>query len=438
MIKNLKLFKVFSRNQLLSGSIVMVVGSNLFNVIQFIYHFITARSFEKVHGEVLGKIYYGDFAAILSTLGIISIIQVSLGLAVIKFIAVKSKKDSSNFARWINFWSIWLGVFITILTLLLTPLISSFLNLSQPNSFYIFSLMLLVFIVLTSQRSILQGILRFDLYVLTLLSEGVFKIIFTILLIFAGMAVFGAVIGFSMGIIFSLAVSRISLSEILRGPRGKMPNVWPLIRYCFPVLIQGLALTSMFSSDLLLVKHFFPADEAGIYASLAVLGRVVLFSSTPVIHTMFPLVARKFSKGEPLRNIFYLSILLVFGIGGTVVLLYLFFPQLPILVLYGDSYLKGAPLLWLYAIFMLFTSIAMLITQFYLSINRTFPVVFFAAAAISQSILIWFIHPSIEVVIKLSILCAALLVFSLFVYFVYLNAKNEKASFSNSSGIQAG
>lgn len=434
--KNLKFIEILFGNQLLAGSAIMVLGSNLFNALQFIYHFITARVFEKVHGELLGKVYYGDFAAMLSSLGIISIIQVSLGLAVIKFIAAQAKKDSYNFARWVNYWSIWMGVFITIIAFILTPSITIFLNLSQPNSFYIFSLMLFVFIVLTSQRSILQGILRFDLYVLTLFAEGIFKILFTILFIFSGMAVFGAVVGFSLGIIFSLVVSRVSLSKILGGPKGKMPTVTPLIRYCFPVLAQGLALTSMFSSDLLLVKHFFSPEEAGIYASLAVLGRVVLFSSTPVIHTMFPLVARRFSRGEPVQSLFYLSIMIVLGIGGAVVLLYLFFPQLPILALYGDSYLKGSPLLWLYAIFMLFLSISMLITQFYLSINRSLPVLFFAAAAISQIMLIWFIHPSIDAVIKLSILCAALLCMCLFVYFAYLKIKHEKTSFSDRASIQ--
>src|SRR3989344_3115162 len=90
------------KHPLLQGSLVMVLGSNLFNLGQFIYHFIA--------GRYLGKAHYGDLAVIISVLGFISIIQLSVGLTIVKFIAAaKSEKEVSNLAKWFIRWAFLLG-----------------------------------------------------------------------------------------------------------------------------------------------------------------------------------------------------------------------------------------------------------------------------------------------------------------------------------------
>jgi len=64
--------KQIIRNPLFTGSMLMIVGSNIYNFVNFIYHFLA--------GRLLGKVYYGDLAAVISLLGIIAIVQLSLGL----------------------------------------------------------------------------------------------------------------------------------------------------------------------------------------------------------------------------------------------------------------------------------------------------------------------------------------------------------------------
>lgn len=390
----------------------MVVGSNVFNLTQFIYHFIA--------GRMLGKVYYGDFATIISILGIVGIIQITLGLTVVKFIASgKSKEAIANFSKWVNLWGIWAGVILGVLTIIFSPILINFLNIRQPVAFYVLGIIFFFFIALNVQRSILQGLLKFDRYVLSLFAEAAVKIILTLILIFLGMAVFGAVSGLLLGILSSLVVTRLSLSSLLSGKIGKKPELVPLFKYSLPVFIQGLALTSMYTTDLLLVKHFFSPEIAGTYASLAVLGRIAFFGASPVSHVMFPLVAKRFSHGEPYHRIFYLSILLVTGISLAVVLIYKIFPTIPIVVLFGQSYLDGAPLLWWFGVFMTFLVLAMLFTQFYLSIGKTRVVWLFVASALLQILLIWLFHADILTVIQVSIVSAALLFFSLLVYFPY-------------------
>ena len=270
-----KRVKSIVTHPLFAGGMVMVIGSNIFNLTQFVYHFAA--------GRLLGKIGYGDFAAMISILGFFGIIQLSLGLTIVKFVA--SEKDHSkvvNFSKWINWWSVWFGVIATATVVILAPFLNSFLHINQTSAVYINAFLIGSYIILMSQRSILHGLLRFNHYVISLMFEAVIKIALLIVFVLIGWAVSGAILGFLIGVIFSLLSTRVSLSKYIIGKRGEKPELAPLFKYSVPVFAQGVALTSMYSIDLLLVKHFFSAQEAGTYASLAILGRVALFATTPI------------------------------------------------------------------------------------------------------------------------------------------------------------
>lgn len=401
----------FIKNPFFAGSLIMVVGSNLFNFGQLIYHFVS--------GRLLGRVYYGDLAAIISILGFIFIVQLALGLTVIKFIASgRRKTEVSNFAKWFNWWSLWLGGVLAVAILVLAPFLNDFLNIQQPWAIYVLPPALLFFVLGNTGRSILQGILSFDKYVASLLTDVTVRILLTIAFVMLGYAVFGAMLALLIGSISSFLVARFALSPLLKGKRVRRPAVLPLLAYSFPVLVQGLASTSMFSTDLVLVKHFFSPDQAGIYASAAVLGRAALFASTPIANVMFPMVAKRHSHGQPYHRILYLSALSVTAISAAVVLFFLLFPSLVGLI-YGSQFFEGGKLLWWYGVFMGLLGLALLLTQFYLSIGKTRIVWLFVLGAFLQAVLIWFIHPGLLTVIKLSILSAALLVLGLLVYFPY-------------------
>lgn len=413
-------FVLFSRSivkhPFFSGSLIMVLGTNFFNVFQFIYHLLV--------GRLLGKVYYGDLASLISVLGLIAIVQMSLGLTIVKFVASETHKATvANFIKWVHLWSVFISLFFGIFTFIASPFLIAFLNLSQQKIVYLLGPAIFLTVLLGTWRSILQGLLAFRAYVASLLMEGIVKITLTVFFVFAGLAVFGAMSAVLISIVAAFLLTWFPLSIYLRGARGKMPTILPLLRYSFPVFIQGLALTSMYSVDLILVKHFFSPAEAGIYASLAVLGRIVFYGSSPIIQVMFPFVARRYAQKLPYHKIFYWSIFLVLAAVSFVSIFYFFYPTIAISILYGSEYLEGAPILWWFAVFMGLLALAILLTQFYLSIGKTRVVIFFVLAAILQAVLIWFIHTSLLTVIQLSIASVALLVVALLVYFPYHDRK---------------
>lgn len=391
----------------------MIIGSNLHNFGQFIYHFLA--------GRFLGKVYYGELASIISLFGIISIIQMTIGLTLVKFIAAeKNTKSVNNLIRWADWWSILGGIALGFLLLIFSPFLVSFLKLSQPTIAYLLAPAILFTIMLNTERSVLQGIMSFSRYAISMIVEVCGKLAFTgIFVVWLGYKAFGAMAALVFGVAFSFLITRRYLSSYLTGPKKDMPDIRPLFKYAVPVLVQGLALTSMYSTDLLLVKHFFSSSDAGIYASLAVLGRVAYFGSSPVANAMFPLIAKNHSHGRSYHHIFFLSVLITIGISSAVVVFYSLFPAMIIAPLFGKDFIEGTPYLWLFGLFMSLLALSTLFMQFYLSIGETKVVVLFVVAAVLQAVLIWFIHPDILTVIKLSIFTVTLLIISLAVYFPY-------------------
>ena len=399
------------KNQFLSGSLVMVLGFNLSNFGQALYHFIFAR--------LLGKVYYGDLATIITIAGIIGVIQMSFGLTIVRQIASsKSESKSSNFIKWIFLWSIIIGLAIGIVTEILAPFLSGFLKISQPEAVYLLGPLLFFFFIANSNRSILQGLLKFKSFVLSLITETFSKVLITLILVSLGFKLFGAMIGFLISIILSCLVTIYAIRSYIKGKRDKPPAIGPLFKYSGAVLLQGLALTSMYSTDLLLVKHFLTPLQAGLYASMAIMGRIVFFGTTPITNVMFPMVAKKHSNNESYHKIFYLSLLLVVSVALLITLFYFLLPKIAIMLLVGPEYFDGAAILWWFGISMTLLSLAMLLTQFFLSIGHTKVVSLFVMAAILQIILIWFNHQALLTVIQMSIISVSLLDLCLFVYFL--------------------
>ena len=98
----------------LAGSLLMLFGVNIYNFGQMVFHLIV--------GRLLGRGGYADVAVIASILGIVIIIQQAFGLTIVKFVSSgKDTKSIINFTRWVFWWSLWLGAFLSVAFLFFSP-----------------------------------------------------------------------------------------------------------------------------------------------------------------------------------------------------------------------------------------------------------------------------------------------------------------------------
>lgn len=396
----------------------MIVGSNLTNFINYLYHLLM--------GRVLGPVHYGELAALFSFIGLISIFPSVFGPVVTKFIsAADNEQEVQSLVNWFEKRIFLLTGVIAGALVLTSPLIASFLQIENWLLVTTVAGVLFFSVPAFINRSILQGVLRFSSVVISQLLENAAKLLFGIGLVWLGWSVMGAMVGFILavgcGYLFTFYYVHRYRSTQAVPPK----NLKKMLLFTVPILLQLVAFTSLYTADVMLVKHYFSAYEAGLYAALSTLGRIVFFGTGPVSAVMFPLVARRKTSGENYQQIFLLSLAVTFLMSVGIVLLYWLFPYLAVTMLYGSSYLPIIPMLVLFAIYMSLFTLSSLIVNYYLSLGITRVVAFPLLAAVAQLIGISLYHQNLYQVIYICLAVGIGLFVSLLLYWIFFS-RNEK------------
>ena len=84
-----------------------------------------------------------------------------------------------------------------------------------------------------------------------------------------------------------------------------------ILKYALPVFLQSMAMMSLMSVDIILVRHLFSAETAGIYAGMSTMGRIIFYASGAVGSVMFPLVSARYARGQAYRGVFMVSLVIV-------------------------------------------------------------------------------------------------------------------------------
>ncbi len=411
-----------------TSSAVMVIGSNFANVLAFLYHLII--------GRLLGPIHYGELAAVISLATMFSAIFTFLSMVVIKFASsAKSKKEENYIFSWFTQKVLIIAGLLFVITLVLSPLFSRFLNIELRSIFIIpfflfFSLLSLVL------RAFLQGILKFKHMVVSLNVELLLRLILGVIFVYLGFSVFGAVGGIVLSGIIGFFITLYFLKGYTFFIKNKKFSIdSEIFSYTLPAFIFSLTSTSFLTTDILLAKHFIGPQDAGIYASLSTLGKIILFGTAPIGAVMFPMVAKRFATGQKYLNIFLISLSLTFIASAAVLVFYNFFPNVAIQTLYGKGFLEGDKYLIWFGLFAAFYGLGSLICSFYLSIGKVKIVILPVIFSIIQIIGIIFIHDSILSIITVSLVSATLLFISLLIYLVYENYAQGKGNFHSNTRI---
>jgi O-antigen/teichoic acid export membrane protein len=423
----LKKFKSVIFHPFFASSAIMVIGSNFANVLAFIYHLVI--------GRLLGPIHYGELAAVISLATMFSAVFTFLNTVIIKFTSsAKNKHEEDYIFSWFTQKSFVLALILFVLTLILSPVFASFLHIDI-KIIFILPLFLFFSILSMVYKAFLQGILKFYETILSLNLEFLLRLILGIIFVYLGLSVFGAVAGIVIAGICGFLIAFYFLRKYKIFTKNKGINITKeIFSYTLPAFIFSLTSTSFLTTDVLLAKHFLISHDAGIYASLSNLGKIILFGTAPIGAVMFPMISKRFSLSQKYLNIFFLSLILTFLASFIVLVFYQVFPTIAIKTLYGKGFLDGSTYLVWFGLFAACYSLTNLICSFYLSINKIKVIVLPVVFSILQIIGIVFIHDSLLSIIIVSLVSATLLLVSLVIYFVYETySRNAVRLNSNSS-----
>lgn len=418
-----KKFHTAISHPLISGSIIVFMGTIVSNFSNFIFNIFMSRN--------LTVSDYGILASLNSLTLVFALIAESFVPTIVHFAGTFLAKKEHEKIRGIFFQANKIAVLFGGISFLFFALfaaqISEFFNIHSRFLVTLAGVIVFFAFLGSLNRGILQAKLLFKYLSFVNASASTLKLIVGISLVFLGYKLNGAVFGFFTSFFVSYVLVVIPLRHFFKEKSTFSIDLRKLFSYGMASAIALFSLTSFITSDILLVKHFFSPKEAGVYAGLSLIGRVIYFFSAPVVTVMFPLIVQKHTRAENYHNTFRLSLLFVFLSSGFLTILYFLFPQFIIkLFLKNAEYLAVSSSLGYFGIFMTLYIMLYVFTNFYLSIKRTkvyLPLIF---SAVLQAVLIWFFHKTFFEVITISVFATTLPLALLVVYYFKSYEKADK------------
>lgn len=406
-------------NKLIKGSVVIFIGNMMANISSYAYHLLI--------GRILGPQSYGELAALLSLFYIVNVPSEVIRQFLVKYFSITKANNNKAQAKYIFLKA---TKYLTVVTILggfvLIPFvdnIAKYLHLSSWYPVLWLYLIFATFFLTMINATALQGYQLFLQSTIYTNILAIFRLMLGAIAAFWGVqwTLIGNVLSNTLGYIIHF----LPVKFILKEKEEKfILTKKEAVNYGLPVFLSTLGMTLLFSQDVVLVKHFFSPFEAGIYSSLAVLGKVIFFASSAISVAIFPVVAEKKELGKNTFSIVLGGAFLVALVSFLVTLLYFLFPHYVVLALFGESYTQAVGLVGYFGIFLSFYSIASMLTSSCLAIGITNVWFFPILASTSQYIVInYFSHEKIINIIINNIIISGILV--IFVLLYYLYAKNR-------------
>jgi O-antigen/teichoic acid export membrane protein len=312
--------------RVLGGSIIMLVGSGLVSAVNFGYNVAVAR--------MLGPAAFGHAAAAVTLLMLVSAITLSFQLVCAKFVA-RNETDGGKARVYSTLTrrALLVGCILGTALLLASNYVAAYLNLPSRWIVVLLALGIAFYIPLGVKRGGLQGTCSFGRLSWNFLLEAFTKFVGAVILIQLGYGVYGAVAAISVSVVLAYFFPAVP-AELKIHPTAGLPasfheGMQAIVFFVGQVVINNI--------DILLVKHFFPSDQAGLYAAIALVGRVIYFASWSVVSAMFPISASAKPKEES-SSVLVVPLVIVLTISLVFILGLAMFPEFVLRAVFGAGF----------------------------------------------------------------------------------------------------
>src|ERR1019366_3702299 len=292
------------RERVVRGSAILLFSTGLVAATNLLYNILIAR--------MLGAEGFGNASALYTLLMLLAAITLSFQIVTSKFIARSSEtlvraQIYASMSR--RAWQV--GVGIAVLLAAGGAYVKSYFNLPAQHDLWLLAIATGVYIPLGVRRGKMQGCYEFRGIAINVVVEAAVK--------FGGDLLF---LHFRMGGTGLMKVA----------PSGE--GMQALLYFIGQVILSNL--------DILLVKHFFRLSEAGVYAAVALVGRVVFMLSWSVVSSMFPVTASHTHRRAG-RSLLYTGLLLVGAVTSAFITAVALVPNAVWTKVLGARFLLGTP-----------------------------------------------------------------------------------------------
>ena len=295
--------------RVLSASFVLLSASGLATAINFAYNIAVAR--------FLGPTAFGHATAVYTLLILISAVTLSFQIVSAKVVAQQNSLEGKSAVYRGFHKSAWAcGVAVAMLLLLFQTAIADYLKLPTPFLVVLLAIGVAFYVPLGTRRGYIQGAYGFQRLGTNLVLEGLVRLGGSLLAIALGLGVPGVIAANAAAV----AVAYLAAAPKLAAGTPHELHVPEAFREALQAIIFFAGQVLINNCDIVLVKHFFPPTAAGLYAAVALVGRVIFAFSSAIVNSMFPIVAGTRAEERKDHRILLTSLLLVLGIGSALAL----------------------------------------------------------------------------------------------------------------------
>jgi len=296
------------------GTFYLMMANGVFLISGYIIHFGL--------GRYLGPEVYGLFGVVLYLMTTVNLLLTSgFPQSASKYIAEDNTRLGSIISHSIRIqallslliFAVYFGLAGPIANLLRDPDLTPYIRVSAfvIPAYAIFSIY---------SGGYLNGLRQFGMQSKTLISSSIAKIAGVIVLVWVGLSVKGAILGYLFGALAGLLLAWKYLRPVEKGSKD---FEWAkLIKFGIPATLFAVSLLLLMSIDLFAVKAITVGDtDAGLYTSATTIARLPYFLFTGLALTLLPSISRSTSIGDVKltgryisQSIRYMLILLIPGI----------------------------------------------------------------------------------------------------------------------------
>ncbi len=332
----------------------------------FILHIFMAR--------LLGPEEYAIFGTYMSILFFFLIACTSIYFIIARFtVFYRSRSQVEQIAYVISraFQYLFLfGIALFFITLLFSRQISSFFNIPSATP----TIVLGFIIWFTVLRPIYEGAFRSldeqKKWGWFRFSESFLKLVFALLFVYTGFSVVGALFGVGIGLFIALAFAYKHIFYFQNAPVIP-PNNSQLLRYSFPVVLTMVSFALLLNVDLIIIKHLFSAEQAGVYAAATLLAKTPFFLTWVLIGISFSNLSLLQVEGKDPLLIIKKIVSLVVPLFFLLTLILLISTDFFLNVFFGSLYSIG-PILGFYSFSMGLLSLSLIISVYLLIVQKEY------------------------------------------------------------------
>ncbi len=350
----------FAKSQITAGSL-LIGASILGNLANFLYNAYLGR-----------RLSVEEF-------GLVTLVASFLYLSVVPFSALsktithrsafllgKYRQPVKQFWAHIRMRAALIGFSLTILWFAATPILANLFKSNSAEPFFLFGPVWFLGIITAVDSGFLSGNLKFRFLAILIFVEPLLRLILTFGFVETGFTnlVYAAtpssmLISFLLGWLFVLRIGDVGPS-IEKRHLLVFPN-----HFFITATFTRIAIFAFLSLDVILAKYFLPPTEAGLYALLSLVGKMIFFVGSLFNQFINPVVSLREGAQEDSRKIFYKLFFASTLVSLTAYLAVGIFGFLTVPILLGDKVTPIVTLLPMYGLGILCFTVATAVVIFY-------------------------------------------------------------------------